>query len=137
MDYLHNDLQFNYAGSSNSRYVEILEEDGSQCCSLPDLPDIRRMHTQSGLTACGGYGSINGDASRTCVTFDTSSGQWSTSHTLQHSRYKHSSWMSSKGVVLMGGDGGIEGSGSSGTTSELLNSNGRSTPSFSLKYHTA
>ena len=106
------------------RSVEILQANGSYWCSLPDLPDDRYYHTQSGLVTCGGRGYYT---QTSCLTF--SSGQWRTSHQLQHSRYYHSSWMSQHGVVLMGGDG-------SQTTTEKLTEDGPSSSSFTLKYKT-
>ena len=39
-----------------ARSVEVLGEDGSAWCELPDLAAARTDHTQSGLIACGGYG---------------------------------------------------------------------------------
>ena len=107
---------------SNYKSAELLKEDGSQLCKLPNLPDDRRDHSQSGLTSCGGA-----DTQTSCVTLV--SGQWTTSHTLQHSRYGHSTWMSSQGLVLIGG-------WPSSRTTELLNNNGGSSPSFELKYRT-
>ena len=104
--------------------VEVLREDGSSWCLLPDLPDSRYWHTQSGLVICGG-GSL--DARTSCLTF--SSGQWITSHSLQQTRYYHSSWKSQQGIMLIGGS-------VSGTTTEILNDDGQSTTSFSLQYNT-
>ena len=110
-------------GYPSSRSVEILRANGSYWCSLPDLPDDRWYHSQSGLVTCGGYYS---DTRASCLTF--SSGQWRTSHQLRHQRYYHSSWMSQHGVVLMGG--------ASPTTTEILTEDGQSSPSFALKYIT-
>ena len=115
-----------YLSSSVGRPVEILHANGSYWCSLPNLPDDRYSHTQSGLVTCGGYRS---DTRTSCLTF--SSGQWRTSHQLQHSRYHHSSWMSQHGVVLMGGS-----TWDSQTTTEMLTEDGQSSPSFTLKYDT-
>ena len=103
-------------GSTFIRSVEILRENGSNWCSLPDLPYDGCKNTQSGLITCGGYGN-----SKTCLTF--SDGQWRTSHHLQYHRYSHSSWMSPQGVVLIGG-----------YNSEILTENGGSTPSFTTNY---
>ena len=108
----------------SDRSVEILHANGSYWCSLPDLPDKRKNHTQSGLVTCGGIGS---DIWTSCLTF--SSGQWRTSHQLQQKRWDHFSWMSQHGVVLMGGYG-------SRTTTEILTEDGQSSPSFPLKYET-
>ena len=112
-------------GYPSYKSVEILRSNGSYWCSLPDLPDDRSLHTQSGLITCGGYNSS--DIKTSCLSF--SDGQWSTSHQLQHLRYRHSTWMSQHGVVLMGGGG-------SDNTTEMLTDNGGSTPAYTLKYET-
>ena len=106
-------------GSPSSKSVEILRENGSYWCSLPDLPDSKLYHSQSGLILC---------SFSVCLSFIK--GQWVTSHQLQYSRYYHSSWMSHHGVVLMGG------AELGGATTEILNDNGGSTPSFALKHDT-
>ena len=102
--------------------VEILREDldGNivHYCSLPDLPDGRQDHTQSGLVACGG-GDTN-DTKTSCVTF--SSGQWTASHILQHERSGHSSWLSPYGNLLMGTD----------NTTEMLTDDGKSVMNFTF-----
>ena len=114
--------------SSKARVsVEVLHGDGTPWCTLPDLPEYRYYHTQTGLEACGGGDS--GSASlATCVRFSGDS--WTPSHQLQQRRYMHSSWASLQGTVLMGGYWG-------GDTTELLeDSDGDSTMHFSLKYDT-
>ena len=118
-------------GGTNLRHksVEILHSNGSYWCSLPDLPDSRYLHTQSGLVLCGD-GSSNYWSS--CLTF--SSGQWRKSHLLQHNRTFHSSWMSQHGLVLLGGNPGSD--RDSKTTAEILTEDGQSSPSFTLKYDT-
>ena len=107
---------------SNGQSVEVLREDGSSLCSLPDLPDYYRYHTQSGLVTCGGY-----RTQTSCYNF--SSGVWTRSHSLLHSRVYHSAWSSPLGTVLMGGDVSL-------TTTELLTEDGQSTDLFSMKYQT-
>ena len=105
--------------------VEVLHGDGSPWCSLPDLPEDRRSHTQTGLEACGGYGS---SASSTCVRLEA--GSWTPSHQLAEERRYHSSWASPAGTLLMGGI-------LSPQTTELLDTaTGDSVPSFPLKYDT-
>ena len=105
--------------------VEVLHGDGSPWCSLPDLPEDRRSHTQTGLEACGGYGS---SASSTCVRLEA--GSWTPSHQMVEQRRYHSSWASPAGTLLMGGI-------LSPQTTELLDANtGDSIPSFPLKYDT-
>merc|ERR1712079_161712 len=67
-------------------------------CQLPRLPSPgRQAHTQSSLTACGGY--FTGTS---CLTFD---GEWEQSHSLSaEERTNHVSWQSPAGILLMGGD---------------------------------
>ena len=36
-------------GDTSLVSVEVLKEDGSPWCSLPDLPDNRHLHSQTGL----------------------------------------------------------------------------------------
>ena len=117
-------------GDTNSgRSVEILREDGSYWCSLPDLPDDRFEHTQSGLVTCGGIGNDKSTMHTSCLTF--TDGQWRPSHQLHDQRSRQSSWMSQQGLVIMGGM-----DRSSRTTTEILTDNGRSVPYFELKYQT-
>ena len=106
--------------------VEVLHSDGSPWCSLPDLPEARFYHTQTGLEACGGYATT---ANRiTCVRLE--GGSWTPSHQLVEQRYRHSSWASPAGTLLMGGDYSLQ-------TTELLDANtGDSVMSFPLKYDT-
>ena len=106
---------------SFDRSVELLRENGSYWCSLPDMTDDRFRHTQSGLITCGGL-----YTGKTCLSF--TDGQWITSHQLQYDRNDHSSWMSQHGVVLMGGE-------YSRNATELL-TDGGSTPAFTLEYPT-
>ena len=106
------------------RAVEVLHSDGSPWCSLPDLPEDRRSHTQTGLEACGGYGY---DPSFTCVRLEA--GSWTPSHQLVEQRF-HLSWASPAGTLLMGGF-------LSPQTTELLDANtGDSVTSFPLIYRT-
>ena len=108
--------------------VELLHSDGSPWCSLPDLPEVRWDHTQTGLEACGGGGSAT---RTTCVRLEA--GSWTPSHQLFHQRWDHTSWASPAGTLLMGGS--LPGLGS--LTTELLDANtGDSVPSFPLKYDT-
>ena len=107
------------------RSFEVLRENGSYWCSLPDLPDDRLDHSQSGLMSCGG----GDDTMTSCVTF--SDGLWLVSHQLQNYRKGHSSWMSQHGVMLLGGV-----YSESQNTTEILTSDGGSIPGFTLKYST-
>ena len=108
----------------NSRSVEILREEGSSLCTLPDLPDDFNGHTQTGPIACGGSYHQS-----SCYIF---SGVWNQSHTLRYDRYYHSAWMSPLGLILLGGTGE-----DSVTNSELLSDEfNNSTELFSLRYYT-
>ena len=63
---------------------------------LPDLPEDRGDHTQSGLIACGGY--PNGD---NCVRF--SEGHWNISHEDLEDLDSHCAWSSyTHGTRLIG-----------------------------------
>ena len=105
--------------------MELLHGDGSPWCSLPDLPEARDFHTQTGVEACGGWHSSTGT---TCVRLE--GGSWTQSHKLVEKREDHCSWASSAGTLLIGGDYSLQ-------TTELLESNtGDSVTSFPLKYDT-
>ena len=114
--------------------VELLHNDGTPWCSLPDLPDDRWHHTQTGLEACGGGGGYIGGGymGTSCIKF--SGGMWKPSHKLKKERTSHSSWAAPRGTVLMGGmENGME----SGKTTELLDDTSRVSISimhFPLKY---
>ena len=105
-----------------SRSVQVLREDGSPLCSLPDLPDSRMDHTQSGLITCGGYSS-----SRQCLKFE--SGQWRQAWSLRADRLYHNAWHTNTSVILLGGT-------YMGRTSESLQYNGESPEFFPLHYDT-
>ena len=111
--------------------VELLHGDGSPWCSLPDLPEGRWHHTQTGLEACGGDHSYP-DSYTSCVKF--TDGTWTPSHTLLQYRYNHVSWASPSGTVLMGGPGYDD---LPRETTELLDeATEESVMHFPLKYET-
>ena len=62
-------------GKSAGISVELLHSDGTPWCSLPDLPETRYGHTQTGLEACGGGSSSSPQT--TCVRLSGDS--WSQS----------------------------------------------------------
>ena len=73
---------------SSTRAVEVLTSLGQALCSLPDLPDARHSHSQSGLVTCGG-----GETPASCLTFSPASGTWTASHSLaKPGREAHCSW---------------------------------------------
>ena len=85
--------------------VEVILPSG-RSCSLPSLPIPRESHTQSGLTACGGYAGFNYKSNTTlhsCVTF--AARVWNKSHTLAKTRWFHVAWQSPVGIFLIGGTG--------------------------------
>ena len=111
--------------------VEVLHANGSQWCSLPDLPMHRDSHTQAGRRVCGGS-QYDSDPSTglwsNCLTF--TDGDWVASHTMEASSYRagHCSWDSPDGLVLLGGWNTVN-------TSEILSfDTGDSMEYFPLKY---
>jgi len=110
-------------GDGGRNSAELLHSNGTRLCSLPDLPDERRVHSQTGLITCGGG---SGATKKSCLTF--SSGTWQESHTLTENRYGHNQWSSPDGVLLIGGE--------SDKTTELLTDNGDSTLEFIPGYRT-
>ena len=94
--------------------TEVYIPDTGKTCSLPDLPEIRYDHTMDTLAntpvICGG-----GDTYTSCLQFTPTSagGVWTNYTTTMERRYGHSSWVSSAGLVLMGG-------WISGTTTEIV-----------------
>ena len=108
--------------SGSSRSIEVLREDGTPWCYLPDLPENRSSHTQSGLVACGG-----GFTRYSCLYFVPD--MWIHSHDLIHARWSHIQWSSPSGLILMGGY-------TSATSSEILTDDGKSLENFALKYKT-
>ena len=109
--------------------VELLYTNGSRICSLPDLPFTKYQHSQTGLTACGGWGWAAAES--TCHTL-SSTGTWEVSHNLNQSRQQHSAWASPRGTLLLGG----RDSADARTTTEILLENGDTAPGFNLDYET-
>ena len=100
--------------------VEVLKADGTSWCTLPDLPERRQGHTQSGLIACGGFKTLEN-----CVRF--SNGHWNISHENLFYQIDHCAWSSSKhGTRILGGS----------YNAELLADDGTTPDSFPLKYYT-
>ena len=106
--------------------VELLDEHGTLICNLPNLPDERFGHTQTGLIACGGDHQSHGIS--TCLTFQD--GSWTYSN-LNEPRYIHSSWNSPQGVMLLGGK-----DPNPLITSEIQTEDGQWNSSFNIHYAT-
>ena len=111
--------------SSAGVSAELLYTNGTSLCNLPNLPVKRDYPSQTGLVTCGGK---SDETMSSCLTFKD--GTWQQTHTLGTRRQHHLSWASPQGVLLIGGDY------AGGTTTELLNDNGSTTPSFDLDYNT-
>ena len=111
-------------GSGAGISAELLYTNGTSLCNLPNFPVHQGYPSQTGLVTCGGK---SDETMSSCLTFKD--GTWQQTHTLGTRRQHHLSWASPQGVLLIGGDYG-------GTTTELLNDNGSTTPSFSLNYDT-
>jgi len=109
-----------YPRDSASQSVEVYVPSTGQHCQLPDLPDRRYWHTMEKMTVCGG-----GDTLTSCLTL-TDAG-WEVTTTLLEWRYRHSSWDSPAGVILMGGF-------RSGRNTEKIQQDGSTTASFKLKF---
>ena len=106
------------AGGWDSTSTEVFIPDTGKTCSLPDLPDSRDGHTLDTLgntpVLCGGFM----DSATSCLQLTPTSpdGVWTNYATTMESRSDHISWVSSAGLVLMGGYSGT------GTTTEIVSS---------------
>ena len=121
-------------GIMDDKSVEVLHSDGTPWCSLPDLPEERSYHAQTGLLACGG---VSNEKIWTTSCFKFSEGKWKPSHKLKKERDSHSSWASPAGTVLMGGVDVESSQNIIGKTTELLDDTSSvpiSIMHFPLKY---
>jgi len=112
---------------------EVLLSNGTFFCSIAEMTQTKLGHTQSGLTACGGYsGNDNENEGKSCIKFQ--SGSWSTlTENLTYKYFGHGSWMNPDGnILLIGADGGD----SIYDKTEIVYQNGTSIQSFDLKYDT-
>ena len=62
--------------------VEVYVPSTGQQCKLPDLPDVRYVHTMEAKTVCGGYET---EVRTSCITL-TSPGTWEKTSTLLNAR---------------------------------------------------
>ena len=103
---------------------EVLFTNGSSICELPWMPHSKFSHTQSGLTACGGG---NRGTERSCIKLED--GSWTTlTDNLVEARFRHSSWVTPDGEILLIGGGG------SPSTTEIVYQDGTCIKSFDLKH---
>ena len=117
--------------------TEVFIPDTCKTCLLPDLPDARTAHTMDtvGHTAvvCGGCYDINNYTTTvtapltSCLQFDPTSASsgWTNyaSIMMDGGRMGHTSWVSSAGLVLMGGYCSDKHDGDS-TSTEIVPSGG-------------
>jgi len=94
---------FLFSGWQPTRTSRIYIPETNTMCELPQVPEERRSYSAIGQTVCGGI--INDQVQNTCKALNTTTGQWETSATFQPPRWRHCSWLSSKGLYLMGGIG--------------------------------
>jgi len=109
-------------GSQNAKNsVDLLFNNGSYYCGLPNLPDDRWAHSQNGFVTCGGF-----NTARSCLTF--ADGEWQQTHyPLLEKRYWGSSWETSNGEIYLIG-------GSWPRTSEVIDADGNTESGFDLPY---
>jgi len=114
-------------GQFHALSADLISTNGTEICGLSQMPHYKYYHTQSGLTACGGYGSD--PEGQSCLKFQ--SGSWTTlTDNLVFERRYHSSWITPDGDILL--IGGFH----NATTTEIVYQNGTSIRSFDLTYDT-
>ena len=114
-------------GQFHALSADLISTNGTEICGLSQMPHYKYYHTQSGLTACGGYGSD--PEGQSCLKFQ--SGSWITlTDNLVFERRYHSSWITPDGDILL--IGGFH----NATTTEIVYQNGTSIRSFDLNYDT-
>ena len=87
-------------GQALGSWVEVYVPSTGHSCVFPSLPVTpREDHTMNNLIICGGYDFYARDD---CIEFID--GEWTQlTSTLEH-RDSHSSWLTSEGLILMGGN---------------------------------
>jgi len=119
-----NELAIIVTGGNNAlTSVDLLFNNGSYYCGLPNLPDNRIAHSQNGFVTCGG--SYSSYTRKSCLTFVD--GEWQQTHyPLLEDRYYFSSWQTSNhGIYLIGGS-------ESSYTSEVIDADGNTESGFDL-----
>ena len=107
--------------------MEIYHPEQDTLCVLPDLPDLRHLHTQDGSLVCGGHWRL-----RSCRRWNADTGTWDlVTESLTEDRAYYTSWTQVDGSVtyLMGGYW-------SKNTSEAIDQDNVVTSSFPLHYNT-
>ena len=108
--------------------MEVLGIDGLPLCRSPNLPEEREGHSltgsrNSGYFLCGGGNGPQGSAD--CWKLNPVDGKWRKNVETTRFFKFHSSFLSKKGLLLMGGT-------SSPYSTEILQENGNFVPSFNL-----
>ena len=118
-----------YILNNGARYrsAEIYNPITRTSCSLPQLPEGRRGHSQDGGLLCGGGNTAA--LQNSCVKWSPASGTWTQSHTLRQRRDAYVSWATASWMYLIGGD-------QSRRTTEKVKMDGSVEEDFSLKYDT-
>jgi len=113
-------------GSGATTSAEVLATNGTSLCSIKNMPQYKDGHTQTGLSACGGF---NKDTRKNCIHFYK--GSWiDEGSNLFSERAYHSSWKNQDGdTLLIGGFYSL-------TSTEIVHQNGSSTRSFDLPFPT-
>lgn len=78
--------------------TEIYLPHNNSLCTLPST-SRRKTHSVSGLTACGGDGTLAG-FTNDCITFNKDLGNWEKSHDIDYMNH-HVSWQTSQGIILL------------------------------------
>ena len=76
-------------------------------CSLPEIPERRKFHSQEAGLACGGSSRayLEYTIYKNCWQWSPDQGVWTKSHNLAVERTFHVSWSTAAGVHLIGGHG--------------------------------
>ena len=104
--------------------VEVFVPSTGHHCLLPDTVWQHRQHSMEKNVICGGHH----PAWKYCFTL--TNGTWEFTTTLLEQRFRHSSWASPSGMILLGGI-------FSKRTTEKIGEDGTSSYSFELKYNTS
>ena len=112
------------SGGNVGNSVEVFVPSTGHHCLLPDTQWQHRQHSMEKNVICGGHH----PAWKYCLTL--TNGTWEFTTTLLEQRFRHSSWASPSGMILLGGL-------FSRRTTEKIGEDGTSSYSFELKYNTS
>ena len=115
-----------------SKKVEVISPTNNVSCTIPDLPQERRLHSLDNNIVCGGYLAQATRKKRSIDFFgctEITRDGWISRNTLIHNRAGHNSWVVEDGIILLGG-------GASSNTSEIAKTDGTNEELFDLRYET-